>query len=1153
MNLEKDVFAGLVTSMAFLTDSILLVGQGPWLKAFDVRNGELLAKSLVLPANRIHRLVLEPRGVNDEGTYAQRRKILAYGAKTLAVLTIEYNIGSSSQLTDQSSHHAEGNDNQKTEVVIRQVQQYGPFTDWIQDVQWLYEDDESGVEATKIAMAFAHNFVEVYDITAERPSRVFRVQCEEQCILYSARFFGNTLSTLYLGSGTVFNEVHVWKVSDKNEEGFAPVQHRLVGHDGVIFGIRFSDDGSLLVSVSDDRTIRVWGLKDQKRKYHVIFGHTARIWDCIMVDQYLVSVSEDTTCRVWNNPYLQEEDEQSDSAMDCLACWEGHAGKNVWSCAVSPNKRLVATGGQDSGVRLWSLKAIQENHIESESDLTAIDLPELESYAPQLEDANEFMRNFVIVDYDVIATFTNQGFLLRYDNDDQKWTALYQDDDFQNYAVMEACREGQFVVSGGLQGHLSICHAYSAFTPLKLKVHNSKVLSVFIFESKDKGVFYIVSIGMEDEFYLFRFDMRIIDEPKIRLVHRLQRSEIKTTIICATISEDDSLLLCGSRESALLIYRIPGIHKDASAEDQPTLSTLALQLRRTHGRQAVSSVLVRPLPETSSHSPGLIVLTTGRDGCFIEYRLLNIASSATEDGPNMDIDADKMDLVDDDDDSDEGQEKKAHGKSLLIEKVYKNRVTKGWAEGAMYMDGELYILGFFRKRFFVFNVAKGFEMLSVACGGAHRAWHFLNDDRKLAKCTFAFFRRNKVNTLFRKCMPSTETFEASVQSNFHGKDVRAITFLGAAIGCQEKFKNMPMIVATGGEDTLLRLSQYVPGDLEGSLISLRTVRKHSSVIKSIVYSIGKETLLFTSGASEELRCWKLDSHPPQGTLASDFDPSKDLLDISCLELAASPLVSDIKETRIMDTSVFCIDAHRGYHILAAAYSDSTTRLWLFDEVAKKFYLIADGVWHMKCLLQIQHLLVEDNAGGQGIIIITSATDGKLAFWNATSVVNQFIESYKAGAILELVKLPEPFYSYQAHLSGVNAIDIKQQEDGSFWLASGGEDNAFALNWLDIRYDSREDVPASATAKADIAKIEGAHASSITGVHIVNRRVLTVSTDQRLNVWDVDTTQGVKLSLGDAHYIDVPDPSAMDVTVHNDTIVVGVTGIGFQLLKSKKLM
>jgi hypothetical protein len=49
------------------------------------------------------------------------------------------------------------------------------------------------------------------------------------------------------------------------------------------------------------------------------------------------------------------------------------------------------------------------------------------------------------------------------------------------------------------------------------------------------------------------------------------------------------------------------------------------------------------------------------------------------------------------------------------------------------------------------------------------------------------------------------------------------------------------------------------------------------------------------------------------------------------------------------------------------------------------------------------------------------------------------------------------------------------------LASGGEDNAIAVNWLDIRYDSRDVVPASATAKADIAKIAGAHASSVTGI------------------------------------------------------------------------
>lgn len=167
MNLEKDVFAGLVTSMAFLTDSILLVGQGPWLKVFDVRHGELLAKSLVLPANRIHRLVLgkiavvlcvsesslhdnstissfertEPGKVLNEGKNVQQRRIMAYGAKTLAILTIEHSTGSGSQPIDQSSHHANCNNQHSTKIIIKQVQKYGPFTDWIQDAQWLYEVD----------------------------------------------------------------------------------------------------------------------------------------------------------------------------------------------------------------------------------------------------------------------------------------------------------------------------------------------------------------------------------------------------------------------------------------------------------------------------------------------------------------------------------------------------------------------------------------------------------------------------------------------------------------------------------------------------------------------------------------------------------------------------------------------------------------------------------------------------------------------------------------------------------------------------------------------------------------------------------------------------------------------------------------------------
>jgi hypothetical protein len=257
------------------------------------------------------------------------------------------------------------------------------------------------------------------------------------------------------------------------------------------------------------------------------------------------------------------------------------------------------------------------------------------------------------------------------------------------------------------------------------------------------GVFYIVTVGVEDGFCLHRFDIRDLSNPEITIVHHLQQSLLKTTIICTAICEEYKLLICGSRESALLVYRIPGIDSDV-VDSEPPLSAPILQLRRTHGRQAVSSVTLRHLLDTAGHGPGLSILTTGRDGCFIEYRLTNITSSVSDTEEKLDIDADAMDVVDDSEDEEEKRNEDSGKKQLLIEKVYKNRVTKGWAEGSFYMDGQLYILGFYRKRFFVFNVSKGFEMLSIACGGANRTWHFLNNDARLAECTFAFFRKNKV-------------------------------------------------------------------------------------------------------------------------------------------------------------------------------------------------------------------------------------------------------------------------------------------------------------------------------------------------------------------------------------------------------------------------
>ena len=131
------------------------------------------------------------------------------------------------------------------------------------DAQWIY--DQKDVEyPTKLILMYAHNNIEVYDFKTHVPELLYTAQCQVRCILYSARIYGHTLDDLILASGTVFNEVHLWKSKERNEQGDAVVYRELKGHEGVIFGMRFNKDASQIVSVSDDRTIRVWPLDDAR-------------------------------------------------------------------------------------------------------------------------------------------------------------------------------------------------------------------------------------------------------------------------------------------------------------------------------------------------------------------------------------------------------------------------------------------------------------------------------------------------------------------------------------------------------------------------------------------------------------------------------------------------------------------------------------------------------------------------------------------------------------------------------------------------------------------------------------------------------------------------------------------------------------------------
>ncbi|KAI8089879.1 uncharacterized protein BX664DRAFT_334142 [Halteromyces radiatus] len=114
--LEKDLFAGVVTSLCFHSEKVIVVGHGPFLKLYNVLTGKLLTCQEVLPNNRIHRITFVPKIDINQGT--ETRMMAVYGSKYIAIVKIT--------IVEDEDHAS-----------IDIIESLGPFCDWILDVQWL--------------------------------------------------------------------------------------------------------------------------------------------------------------------------------------------------------------------------------------------------------------------------------------------------------------------------------------------------------------------------------------------------------------------------------------------------------------------------------------------------------------------------------------------------------------------------------------------------------------------------------------------------------------------------------------------------------------------------------------------------------------------------------------------------------------------------------------------------------------------------------------------------------------------------------------------------------------------------------------------------------------------------------------------------------
>ncbi|KEP47248.1 putative vegetative incompatibility protein HET-E-1, partial [Rhizoctonia solani 123E] len=142
-----------------------------------------------------------------------------------------------------------------------------------------------------------------------------------------------------IATGGSDHTVRLWRADTGTLIG-QPLQ----GHTSEVLAVKFSSNSTRIVSGSADRTVRIWEVSTGSPTGQSFEGHSNTVGAIMTMpdDTRIVSGSDDGTIRVWD----------ADTVIPICGQVEGHSA-SVCSVVFSSNSDLIFSGSDDKTVRVW--------------------------------------------------------------------------------------------------------------------------------------------------------------------------------------------------------------------------------------------------------------------------------------------------------------------------------------------------------------------------------------------------------------------------------------------------------------------------------------------------------------------------------------------------------------------------------------------------------------------------------------------------------------------------------------------------------------------------------------------------------------------------------------------------------------------------------